>query len=128
MTYTLGIKHFVPPDGNPFNTDRIQISGGTRRTEEDSGRANYAIPVQRLLICNGQVVDINTMLMCSMCGTWKLDEKFYQDSSRAIRRGRRYYCMDCMDSASMAGLGAKIEGETIIYKGAKKQRKKRRKH
>lgn len=96
----LAIKHFVSPDGNPFNPDRIQVSSGSRGTENDAMRIMmYGLPIPAPHInihsYNGQVVDQATMLMCSRCCTWKADDKFAQDRTRIIRRGRRYYCKDC---------------------------------
>lgn len=98
-THTLNIKQFVPPDGNPFNPDRIQISGGSRRTEDDAERfmryGEIAMPPPPITM-NGQIVDTRTMLMCSRCCSWKKDKEFARDRTRTIRRGRRYYCSACL--------------------------------
>ena len=102
-THTIGnlaIKRFVPPDGNFYNPDRIQMSEAARMTERQGDeRIAYGLiidaPPPHLNIINGQVVDTDTMLMCSRCCCWKKDSAFARDRTRSIRRGRRYYCVDC---------------------------------
>ena len=101
-THSLGnlaIKRFVSPDGNFFNPDRIQVSDAPRRTEYDAEqllRYGRPIPATQTHMYNGQSVDVTTMLMCSRCCAWKKDNEFAKDRTRSIRRGRRYYCSDCL--------------------------------
>lgn len=95
----LGLQRGVPPDGNPFNPDRVQVSDSPRGTEEAAlARMRYGdgLPATYTPTMNGQIVDVTTMLMCSKCCTWKRDNAFSRDRTRNIRRGRRYYCIDCL--------------------------------
>jgi len=73
------------------------------------------------LTMNGQRVDTATHLMCSRCCQWKMDTQFYIDRSRIVRRGRCYYCMDCMDRSRLYRCDASEESP-------RQRRKKRRKH
>lgn len=94
----LAIQHNVSPDGNPFNCDRVQVSEGSRRTEEEFIAQLHAplvfVPLT-LHTLNGQIADPRTHLMCSRCARWKRDKEFTRDKNRTIRRGRSYYCTAC---------------------------------
>lgn len=95
----LALQHDVSPDGNPCNPDRVQVSDSSRRTEDEALRhMRYGDlpPVPYVPRMNGQIVDVKTMLMCSKCCQWKKDKEFARDRTRHIRRGRRYYCVDCL--------------------------------
>lgn len=96
----LALQHSVPPDGNPFNPDRIQVSDSPRRTEVEAFRLvlhGDTLPMTHLSAMNGQVgVDVTTMLMCSRCSRWKPDKDFTKDTRRTIRRRRSYYCRHCL--------------------------------
>lgn len=95
----LAIQHDVPPDGNPYNPDRVQVSDSARRTEEEAidlilyGPAILAPSLAHAM--NGQVANPETHLMCSRCNRWKLDKEFTRDKNRTIRRCRSYYCTTC---------------------------------
>lgn len=95
----LALQRDVPADGNPFNPDRVQVSDSPRGTEEAAFlRMLYGdgISATYTPTMNGQIVDTRTMLMCSKCCVWKKDAQFARDRTRIIRRGRRYYCQDCL--------------------------------
>lgn len=96
----LTLQHSVPPDGNPFNPDRIQVSDSPRRVEVEAFRlVMYGdhLPLTHLSTMNGQCgVDQAVMLMCSRCCRWKSDDLFTKDKHRTIRRQRSYYCRACL--------------------------------
>lgn len=96
----LALQHNVPPDGNPFNPDRVQVSDSPRSVEVEAFRLvmhGDQLPMHHLSAMNGQVgVNQSTMLMCSRCCRWKHDEAFTKDKHRKIRRARSYYCRACL--------------------------------
>lgn len=94
----LAIQRNVSADDNPFNRDRVQVSEGSRRTEEDAIALLYAplvLAPLTLHTLNGQTADPRTHLMCSRCTRWKRDKEFTRDKNRTIRRGRSYSCRAC---------------------------------
>lgn len=103
----LPILHNVSPDGNFFNPDRIQVCETVRTVERDAEqRMAYglliATPPAHTNVYNGQLVDMATMLMCSKCCVWKLDEKFRQDARNTrSRRGKSYWCKGCLSTSPM---------------------------
>jgi predicted SprT family Zn-dependent metalloprotease len=93
------LQRNIPPDGNPFNTDRIQASDVFRKTESDMERGMRArdnLFVAHTHTLNGKKIDPNTHLMCSRCHSWKPDKDFTRDKYRLIRRKRSYYCQNCL--------------------------------
>lgn len=96
----LALQRNVSPDGNPFNTDLIQVSDSPRRVEVEAFRLvlhGNTLPMTHLTTMNGQLgVDTATMLMCSRCSRWKPDKDFSKDTRRTIRRRRSYYCRACL--------------------------------
>lgn len=101
------IRRSVSPDGNFYNPDRIQVSDAPRVTERDAeqriayGRLIDAPPAKTNIL-NGQLVDTDTMLMCSRCCAWKTDDKFrHRQRNMNTRRGRGYYCKTCLSTSTL---------------------------
>lgn len=109
MLGNLSILHQASPDGNWFNPDRILTCDSPRQTEVEALRClAFGVPIpppapRSTHIMNGQLVDLNTMLMCSgKCGQWKLDDAFRMDARNGrSRRGRSYLCRACLSRSSM---------------------------
>lgn len=99
LSSNLGIQHTTPPDGNPYNPDRIQTSDSARSTERAAEQLiTHGLPIPAppmVKTLNGQYVDMRFNLMCSKCKQWKQDKQFRKDKTRIIRRGRAYYCRTC---------------------------------
>jgi hypothetical protein len=97
----LGLQRNVPPDGNPFNPERIQVCDVFRKTESDMERGMLlrdALFVPHTHTLNGKKIDEKTHLMCSRCREWKKDADFTRDKYRIIRRKRSYYCQECLSN------------------------------
>lgn len=108
------LLHSVPQDKYPvevFAFDRLYKPLADRFVETPPPA----------LTMNGQLVDMSLQLMCSRCCQWKLDTQFYIDRSRIVRRGRCYYCMDCMDRSRLYRC-------EVSQESPRQRRKKRRKH
>ena len=109
----LAHQRSVPPDGNMFNPERIQVSDRSRETElaaEKRMQWGDDIPATHTHRMNGQTVDLATHLMCSRCCTWKLDKEFTRDKHRSIRRKRSYYCKDCLNRLNAGYREARLTG------------------
>lgn len=124
------MRRSVPPDGNPFNPDRVQVFEGPRVTEqaaEDWIAHGLLItaPPPHIDVMNGQLVNLNTMLMCSKCCQWKSDDRFrHRARNRTTRRGRGYWCKSCLSTSSLYAADEETQ-ETPIHGGRKGKARKR---
>ncbi len=126
----LALARNVPPDGNWYDPERVQVTIAGRPTERQAiQRMVYGDPIgapYSALYCNGQMVDLDRMLMCSRCHHWKHDHDFDKDARLlSTRRGRRYYCKSCRSSSAL--FEQMVMDETTrarLTKGSKRRKKK----
>jgi hypothetical protein len=124
----LSLLRSVSADGNLFSP-RIQTSATPRETEvQGLLRLAFGAPIPAPAplsnrVMNGQLVDLNTMLMCSgTCGQWKPDDAFRVDARNArSRRGRSYWCRACL-SRSMMYARPDLDDAPAPKRGRKKRK------
>ena len=116
---------------NPCGLATFQHSIGGRETENEAiarmAWGDQHAPTNATLYLNGQIVDLDRMLMCSRCHLWKADEAFDRERrlDGTLRRGRRYYCKSCRSKSNLFEMPVIDEKtQARLIKGSKRKKRK----